>query len=105
MKKASYDSEIETARAEAELAYKLQESKVRQRIKEETMTTEIIERMKLIEVSEQEVARKKCELDAKIHKPSEAEKYKLEIMAEATKVSQHFCIIRPGSAGSDQNKL
>ena len=30
------------------------------------MTTEIIERMKLIDVSEQEVARKACELEAKI---------------------------------------
>ena len=48
MKKAAYDTEVETARAEAELAYKLQEAKVRQRIKEEMMTTEIIERMKLI---------------------------------------------------------
>ena len=48
VKKAAYDTEVETARAEAELAYKLQEAKVRQRIKEEMMTTEIIERMKLI---------------------------------------------------------
>ena len=51
------------------------------------MTTEIVERMKLIEVSEQEVARRQCELDAKIKKPAEAEKFKLEIMAEANKVS------------------
>ena len=87
VKKAAYDTEIETARAQAELAYKLQEAKVRQRIKEETMTTEIVERMKLIEVSEQEVARRQCELDAKIKKPAEAEKFKLEIMAEANKVS------------------
>ena len=87
VKKAAYDSEIETARAEAELAYKLQEAKVKQRIKEETQTTDIVERIKLIEVAEQEVARRQCELNAKIKKPAEAEKYRLEIMAEATKVS------------------
>ena len=87
VKKACYDSEIETARAEAELAYKLQEAKVKQRIKEETQTTDIVERIKLIEVAEQEVARRQCELNAKIKKPAEAEKYRLEIMAEATKVS------------------
>jgi len=86
VKKAAYDSEIETARAEAELAYKLQEAKVKQRIKEETQTTDIVERIKLIEVAEQEVARRQCELDAKIKKPAEAEKYRLEIMAEATKI-------------------
>ena len=63
----------------------LQESKVKQRIKEETMTTEIIERMKLIDVSEQEVARKACELEAKIKRPAEAEKHRCQVLAEAAK--------------------
>ncbi len=85
LKKATYDLEVEMARAEAELAFKLQESKVKQRIKEETMTTDIIERMKLIDVAEQEVARRHAELEAKIRKPAEAEKYRLEILAEANK--------------------
>ena len=47
------------------------------------MTTDIIERMKLIEVAEQEVARRQCELDAKIRKPAEAEKFRCETMAVA----------------------
>merc|ERR1719219_3338473 len=85
LKKAAYDADVESARAEAELAYTLQESKVRQRIKEETMTSEIIERMKLIDVQEQEVMRKQCELDSKIKKPADAEKFRLDIMAEANK--------------------
>merc|ERR1719367_144792 len=85
LKKAVYDTEVEMARAEAEMAYKLQESIVRQKIKEETMTTDIIERMKLIEVAEQEVARRQCELDAKIRKPAEAEKFRCETMAVANK--------------------
>jgi len=49
------------------------------------MTTDIIERMKLIEVAEQEVARRQCELDAKIRRPAEAEKYRCEAMAVANK--------------------
>ena len=65
LKKAVYDTEVEMARAEADMAYKLQESIVKQKIKEETMTTDIIERIKLIEVAEQEVARRQAELDAK----------------------------------------
>ena len=85
LKKAVYDTEVEMARAEAEMAYKLQESIVKQKIKEETMTTDIIERMKLIEVAEQEVARRQCELDAKIRRPAEAEKYRCEAMAVANK--------------------
>lgn len=85
LKKAVYDTEVEMARAEAEMAFKLHESKVKQRIKEENMTTEIIERMKLIEVAEEEVARRQCELESKIRKPAEAEKFRLEVMAEANK--------------------
>ena len=49
------------------------------------MTTEIIERMKLIDVSEQEVARKACELEAKIKRPAEAEKHRCQVLAEAAK--------------------
>ena len=41
--------------------------------------------MKFIDVSEQEVARKECELEAKIKKPAEAEKHRCEVLAEATK--------------------
>jgi len=85
LKKASYDKEVETARAEAELAFQLQSAKVQQRIKEEKMNVEIIERMKHIEIQEQEIARRNKELDARIRKPAEAEKFKLEVLAEATR--------------------
>merc|ERR1719367_1960022 len=85
LKKAVYDTEVEMARAEAEMATKLQESIVKQKIKEENMKVDIVERSKLIEVAEQEVSRRACELDAKIRKPAEAEKFRCEIMAEANK--------------------
>ena len=83
MKKATYDVEVEMARAESELATKLQESKVRQRIMDASKSVEVIERIKMIEVAEQEVARKKCELDSKVLKPAEAEKIKMQVLAEA----------------------
>ena len=84
LKKALYDTEVEMARAEAELAFKLQESKIKQRITEEAKTVDVIERMKLIEVAEQEVARRHCELESKIKRPADVEKLKLEVIAEAT---------------------
>ena len=85
LKKAVYDTEVEMARAEAEMASKLQESIIKQRIKEESMAVDIVERMKLIEVAEQEVARRQCELESKIRKPAEAERFRLQIMAEGNK--------------------
>ena len=39
---------------------------VKQRIAEEARTVDVIERMKLIEVAEQEVARRERELDSKV---------------------------------------
>jgi len=85
IKKASYDMEVETARAQAELAFQLQAAKVHQKIKEENMNIDIVERMKQIEIQEQEIQRRKKELDARIRAPATAEKYKSEIIAVANK--------------------
>ena len=44
---------------------------------------EIVERKKQIEIQEQEIARKEKSLEATIKKPADAEKYRLEKIAEA----------------------
>lgn len=85
LKKAGYDKQVEAARAGAELAFQLQAAKVHQKIKEETMNVEVIERMKQIEIQEQEIQRRNRELDSKIRKPAEAEKYRNEVIAFANK--------------------
>lgn len=77
LKKAVYDTEVEMARAEAEMAAKIQEAIIKQKIKEENMSVDIVERMKLIEVAEQEVSRRACELEAKVRKPSEGKCFKI----------------------------
>ena len=46
-------------------------------------SVEVTERIKMIEVAEQEVARKKCELESKVLKPAAAEKIKMQVLAEA----------------------
>merc|ERR1719418_156511 len=53
IKKAGYDMEVETARAQSELAFQLQAAKVHQKIKEEKMNIDIVERMKQIEIQEE----------------------------------------------------
>lgn len=65
------------------MAFKLQESKVKQRIADASKTVEVIERMKLIEVATQEVSRRRAELEATILRPAEAEKFKTQVMAAA----------------------
>ena len=80
--KAAYDQQVNARRAEAELAYSLQEAKTRQRIREEESQVEVVERQKQIEVQVQEVARRERELDATIRRPAEAERDQLELVAE-----------------------
>ena len=72
-------------KAEAELAYELQAAKTKQRIKEENMQIKVIERSQEIAIQAQEIDRREKELESSIRKPAEAEKYKLEKMAEAHK--------------------
>merc|ERR1711915_652276 len=83
LKKAAYDVEVNTANAEAEMAFRLSASKVQARIMEEEMQVKVVERQQEIQIQDQEIIRKERELDSKIRKPAEAEKYRLEKIAEA----------------------
>ena len=83
--KASYDQQVNARRAEAELAYSLQEAKTRQQIREEELQVEVVERQKQIEIQEQEILRRERELDATIRRPAEAERDQLELIAEGNR--------------------
>merc|ERR1712158_230062 len=72
-KKAGYDVEVNTAKANADLAYTLQAALMQQQIKEQETQVKVIERIQEIE------------LESMIRKPAEAEKYKLETIAEANR--------------------
>jgi len=83
--KAGYDQQVNARRAEAELAYPLQEAKTRQQIRQEELQIEVVERQKQVEVEEQEIQRRERELDATVRRPAEAERYRLETVAEGEK--------------------
>lgn len=57
-----------------------------QRIKDEEYQVKVIERQQEIEIAEHEIHRKEFELNAEIRKPAEAEKFRLETIAEAQKL-------------------
>jgi len=85
LKKAAYDMEVQTKKAQSDLAYELQAAITKQAIKEEHMQIKVVERGQQISVQEQEIVRRERELDSTIRKPAEAEKYRLEKIAEANK--------------------
>uniref|UniRef100_A0A673NQB8 Flotillin n=1 Tax=Sinocyclocheilus rhinocerous TaxID=307959 RepID=A0A673NQB8_9TELE len=82
LKKAVYDIEVFTKKAESEMAYQLQVAKTKQQIEEEKMQVMVVERSQQIMLQEQEITRKEKELEAKVKKPAEAERYRLEKLAE-----------------------
>jgi len=85
VQKASYDAEVNQKKAEAELAYPLQQNITNQRVKEEEVEIEVVEKRKQIEVQEQEVMRRERELEATIRKPAEAEQFRIRTLADAKK--------------------
>ncbi|MDX1521068.1 MAG: SPFH domain-containing protein [Anaerolineae bacterium] len=85
VQKASYDAEVNRQKAEAELAYTLQQNITNQQVKAESVQIEVVEKQKQIEVQEQEVLRRERELDATVRKPAEAQRYEIETLANAKK--------------------
>ncbi len=83
VQKAAYEQETNRKKAEAELAYTLQQNITNQKVKEESVQIEVVEKHKQIEVQEQEVLRREKELDATVRKPAEAERHKVQTLAEA----------------------
>lgn len=82
LQKASFDQEVNTARADAELAYELQAAKEKQKIRNEEIEIEIVERKKQISIEEQEILRKEKELTSTVRLPAEAESYRVETLAQ-----------------------
>jgi flotillin len=82
---AQYMAAVNQKKAEADLAYDLQKYKTGQLVKAEEVQVQIIEKQKQIELQQQEILRKQRELEANVQKPADAERYKVEALANAKK--------------------
>uniref|UniRef100_A0A673J592 Flotillin n=2 Tax=Sinocyclocheilus TaxID=75365 RepID=A0A673J592_9TELE len=82
LKKAAYDMEVPN---DLQLGFQLV-AKTKQRIEEEKMQVQVVERTQQITLQEQEITRREKELEAKVQKPAEAERYRIEKLAEAEKL-------------------
>uniref|UniRef100_A0A915BAY9 Band 7 domain-containing protein n=1 Tax=Parascaris univalens TaxID=6257 RepID=A0A915BAY9_PARUN len=100
LKQAGFDLDVNINKAKADLAYQLQAAKTNQALKEENMQVQIVERSAAIDVAEQEIIRKEKELDATIRRPADAEKYRLEKLAEAKK--QHVILHAEADAEAER---
>merc|ERR1719481_730243 len=101
MQKAGFDTEVNTAKAEAQMAYELQAAKIQQRIKNEEIQIQVVERRKQIEIEEQEIKRKEKELISTVRLPAEAEAYKVQTVAEGERAK----VLEKAHGDSDRIKL
>merc|ERR1719511_544765 len=82
LQKANFDKEVNTAKAEAQLAYELQAAKIQQKLEMKKSQIQVVERRKQIEIEDQEIKRKEKELIGTVKLPAEAEAYKVQTIAE-----------------------
>lgn len=64
------------------MAYELQAAKIRQKIRNEEIQIDVVERRKQIEIESQEVLRKDRELISTVKLPAEAESYRVQTIAQ-----------------------
>jgi flotillin len=86
MNVAQYKASVAQQQAQADLAYDLQKFKTQQLVEKEEVQVEVVQRDMQIQVQEKEIQRKERELDATIHKPADAEKYRMATVAEGERL-------------------
>jgi len=101
LQQATFDTEVNTAKAEAEMAYGLQAAKIRQKIRNEEIQVEVVERRKQIEIEDQEIKRKEKELIATVNLPAEAQNFKVKTLAEGERAK----VLEKAHGDSDRIKL
>jgi flotillin len=86
IKQAVYEMEVQTKKAEADMATSLQKAVTQQEIRRQELQVEIVQKGKDIQIQEQEILRMERQLDATVRKPSQAEAYRLKTEAEGNKI-------------------
>jgi flotillin len=78
-----YQGAVNQQKAETDLSYDLAKYKVSQAVKREEMQVAVVEKEKMIDLQEKEILRREKELQATVHKSADAERYRIETLAEA----------------------
>lgn len=111
VQQADYEAETNRKRAEAELAYTLQQNIENQKVRAEAVQIDVVEKQKQIQVEEQEAARKEKELLATVRRPAEAEEYRIRTLANARQyqlqteaAGEAEAIRQRGQAEADANR-
>jgi len=83
LKVQEYSAAVNQRKAEADLAYDLQKFTTAQKVKEQEVQVQIVEKEKQAQLEEREIARREKELIATVQRPAEAERTRIQTIAEA----------------------
>ena len=81
--RTAHEAEVRGRRAEADLAYDLARNRMAKQVRSGEVEVEIAAEEKKIELAEREVARREKNLDAEVRRTAEADRYRIEQLAEA----------------------
>src|SRR3984893_13376711 len=98
IKKASYLEMTKKAQATADKAYEIETNVMQQKVIEESVRVQQVEREAQVKVQEAEIARREKELIATVLKQAEIERQRIETLAEAEK--QRLIVDAEGHASS-----
>ncbi|MFY9723962.1 MAG: SPFH domain-containing protein [Bryobacteraceae bacterium] len=97
-KKALYLETVKKQQAQADKAYEIQTNIMQQQVRGEEVTIHQVEKEHEVKVQEAEIARRERELTATVLKPANAERQRIETLAEAEK--QRLIIEAEGHASA-----
>jgi flotillin len=83
---AAFKKEQDTAKAEADQAYFIQEARSKQIATEEQMRVELVRKDREIDMESREIQRREKQYDSEVKKKADAERYAIEQNAEADKL-------------------
>lgn len=101
IKKAEYDTMIRRERAIAEKSYEISSNQAQQQVVAEQIKIEQVNRQGQIQIQELEVQRRERELESTVVKQAEAERTKIELLADA----QRERTIREANGVAEANRI
>lgn len=101
IQQAEYNIASKKREAEADLSYDLQKNISAQKVMEQQVEIQVVEKKKLIEVARSEAERREVELVATVRKPAEARQYEIQTLATA----EQFKLKTTASGEAEANRL
>ncbi|WP_134701372.1 flotillin family protein [Ammoniphilus sp. YIM 78166] len=112
LKIAAFKQEQDRAMAEADQSYHIQEARSKQTVVEEQMRIELVRKDREIDLEEREIRRREKQYDAEVKKKADADRYAVEMAAEAEKAKRmreadalQYKIEAEAKAMAEQKKL